>query len=115
MAKFMKIILAFTVFSISLIVIGVIAAKTLKFTGHSSHINDFLHRYKIGIMVWRYSLMALVIAFWPRLIRWLHRYSEKPQALIDGYARRRVILAILVLYELIIVQNGIGFVISHIL
>lgn len=114
MAKMMKFLLGFSVFIIALFILILIAAKTLSLSGHSHKINDFLHHYQIGIALWRVTLMGLFIGFYPRLIHFLYRHSDKSEKVLKTLSRRRYAVILCLIYELMIVQNIIGHLVKWI-
>lgn len=108
----MKIFICFVLFLITLSVGLLLAAKGLNEVQHIKKANDFLHHFSLWVMLWRYALMLIFIGYYPKLIRVSHQ--KKTESVINQISHRWIAVMICVLYELIIVHNVLGLLVTQI-
>lgn len=114
MLKLLKLFCAFTLFIITLSVILILSGMLFNSTKNWHIFNDFLHEYALGIAIWRYSLMGVFIIFYPRAIQWLYRHQSISKDRLNRLSRRWIAIGICIFYEVIIVHNALGVLITFV-
>lgn len=105
-------------------IIGIITLIFLSFLGsvmlnhlqgiHS--VTQSINTHHIGWMVWRYTLMVVFIFFYPNFVRsLLARHDDMNDDLCKKYMRYRYAVLICIFYEVILVHNGLAWVINLLL
>ena len=116
MKRTLKILLLFLAIVTGLILLTVIGFLLLDHATKISSINSFIQRNQIFFMVWRYSLMLIIIYYYPAVMHAL--YADRhdiDQIKLIKYSRRRYVVITLILIEILIVQNGLAWFINKLI
>jgi hypothetical protein len=116
MKKLLKILLFFTVIVIGLFSMSLIGFLLLDHAHKIQSLSDFMQKNKICFMLWRFCLMGVIIYFYPHMLRYLYANREDiNQEKLKKYSRRRYVIIVLVLIEILIVQNGLAWFINFLI
>ena len=77
-------------------------------------LSQSLKTHQIPLAVFRYALIGLFIGFWPRGIQALGQRNGWDEAFIQNLSNKRLYLCgFFILFELIVVYNVIGRLLTH--
>jgi hypothetical protein len=116
MKKLTKILIYFLLFVTGLILLNSLGFLLLKHADAITGINSFIKRHSLYFALWRYFLMAVIIYFYPALVRRFYRGKKMiDYPKLHKYSRRRYPLIILVLTELLLAQNWLGLAVNRLI
>ena len=98
--RFLKYSLVGCGFIIALLAIIMLGQFSNHYRAAITNFSDALQQHQVWVSLWRYSLMLIIIYFYPKLVP-------------VQYAKRRYIIVICITYELLIVHNGLGYLIHY--
>ena len=113
MGKYIKYLIYLIITLIVLILLGGLMLE------NAHRINNAaiaVREHYIGFMIWRYFIMAMFIAFYPKFIRWFFSKNKNiTERQIVKFSKRRYAVLLCFFYELMIVQNGLSLLINGLL
>ena len=85
----------------------------LSHAGSGEFISNILKEHKVEFMIWRYTLVALLIFFWPYFIRFIGIKKEWNKEAVNILVRSRIyVLLFFLIIEVFIVNNFLAFIIN---
>lgn len=114
--KLLKIILFLFLFVIALTALSSIGFLLLNHAHTIKNIDSFIQNHSIYFALWRYSLMGIFVYFYPHLIKQFYGNKEDidPEKL-KKYSRRRYVIVFFVLFEVLLVQHGLSWVVNKLI
>ncbi len=110
-------IIKYSFFIIGILIVFVLLGGVM--VEHADRINAVANAIKshhLSFMIWRYFMMIIFIFFYPKLTnRILSKQLDIKKELIARYSRRCYAVLLCLLYEVIIVQNILSWIVNELL
>lgn len=90
-------------------IVMLIGAALINNTDRQYSINTFFHSHKNIFVVWRLSIYFLLITAWPSIVAFIGKHK------VELSIRRSPIVLLVCIYELVIVQNPLAWVLTLLL
>ena len=111
-----KVFVVTTVCIITLIMSSFLGVAILENAHGINQLSQNIGTHHIGLIVWRYSIMAVFIIFYPKLANaFFPKSHDTNVTTYEKYTRRIYAILFCVFYETILVHNSFAWVINKLL
>lgn len=109
-----RLISVFLICLISIVIASSIGGYFIRHFQVASTLQNSLKAHYWQLALWRYTVFALIIWYWPTLIQWLGNTRQWSLEIIHYFSGQRVrLILFFILFELLIVHNTFGYLISR--
>lgn len=113
---FKRILLNTSYFILALISVLVLGGVIVAHAKGITQISQSINEHHLFWMIWRYSLMLIFIAFYPKIVRFgIKNRKGLSEMVVNHYSHRGYAIFICLFYELIIVRNAFSWVVGKLL
>jgi type III secretory pathway component EscS len=108
-----RLISVFLVCLISIVIASSVGGYLIRHQQVATSLQSILKAHYWQLTIWRYTIFALVIWYWPTAIQWLGKLKQWSAEDMDYFTKQRLRLAVFfILFELLIVHNGFSYILN---
>ena len=107
-----KTLLFCVLFVVALAALSIFGFTTMEHAKTVNGLSDAIQKHAIYISTFRYSIEIIAIIMYPYVVKKLSAKHQITPEAQDKYMRRKYIIIFLILTELLVIHNGLGWFVN---